>query len=99
MHTDWQHTVPCPQTLPHAPQLVESNPSSDSQPLSWLPSQLANPGRHESRTHTLFTHTDLALGILHCGQVQLCWTHTRPGAHFMPHPPQLLESLSMFCSQ
>src|SRR5262245_36814253 len=88
-----------PHALPHAEQLLASESRFASQPSCCCPLQLAKPGRQESSTQTLLMHTDLALGILHCGQVQLCCTHTSPCAHLTPQPPQLLASLSMFCSQ
>src|SRR5437868_6036612 len=97
---DWQllatsaHTPPkqyglgAIHTLPQLPQLVPLALTSTSQPVAGFLSQSANPGRHESRVHMLLTHEVLALGMLHCGQVQPPLVHTSPCRQALPHPPQ-----------
>src|SRR5262249_13093720 len=56
-------------------------------------------GLHLSSTHTLFTHLLLALGKLHCGQVQPPFLQVNPIGQTTPHAPQLLASTPEFTSQ
>jgi hypothetical protein len=66
-----------PHALPHVPQLLASDVESLSQPFEASLSQSLKPLLHESTVHVSFTHTSLALLVLHA----------------IPQPPQLLGSL------
>src|SRR5262245_21285200 len=85
--------------MPHWAQLLASPNRLTSQPLAGLASQLPQPGRHWLSTHTLFTHTELALGKLHIGQVQPPLVHTWFCGHWLPHWPQFLASVPVATSQ
>src|SRR5262245_41244117 len=81
------------------PQFLASPSVATSQPLTVLLSQLANPGRQESKVQTLLMHALLALGMLHCGQVQPPLAHTRFTGQTMPQPPQFLALAPVGVSQ
>src|SRR4051812_17071432 len=49
--------------------------------------------------HWLFTHFDLALGMLHCWQVQLEFWQMRPCWQTLPQVPQFLASVPVATSQ
>src|SRR5262245_34907591 len=99
LHLPFWQVFPCGHALPQTAQLALSVLRSTSQPLAGLPSQLSKPMRHPVSLHMLLTHCDWPLGKLHCGQVHAPLVHTRPIAHTLPHWPQCLASLLMFCSQ
>src|SRR5262245_60586655 len=92
----WEHFPPTqngvipPHAMPQAPQFLASLSMATSHPFMVLLSQLAYPGRQESKVHTLLMHALLALGMLHCGQVQPPLAHTRFTGQTMPQPPQFL---------
>src|SRR5204863_6790651 len=83
-HLALKQTWPCGHTMPHEAQLLASLLRLTSQPLAGLLSQLANPARHWLSTHTLLMHCELALGKLHCWQVQPPLMQTRPCGHWLP---------------
>src|SRR4051812_6288915 len=87
------------QVTPQPPQFLASALTSLSQPFALLLSQLAKPGRHESSMHRLFTQMDFALGMLHCGHVQLPSAQMSPMGHALPQAPQLFASPASGLSQ
>src|SRR4051812_22991512 len=85
--------------MPQAPQLFASLVVFTSQPSPRLLSQSANPTRHLSNTHWLFTHLLIAPGMLQAWQVQPPLMHTRPCGQTTPHAPQLFLSVPVATSQ
>src|SRR5436190_23887271 len=97
-HLPLTHVWPIGQAIPQALQFALSMLVLTSQPSFGSALQLANPGKHWSSTHMLFTHLLFALGMLQFAQVQPPFTHTRPCGQTLPQPPQLRRSLAVMTS-
>jgi hypothetical protein len=78
-----EHTWPVAHARPHAPQWAVLVRVSVSQPLAALPSQSANPARHDAIVHVPPAHAAVALGRLHA----------------RPHIPQLVAVVRVSTSQ